>query len=709
VGYLYLEWGMSRKALKHYDAALKMQIKMGSLKDVGSTLISIGGVHAQMGDFQQALDKWREARRTFEELGASTRRADNNIAYPYMEMGNLGKAEEIILDTGFTESRARLFLIKARFKEAQTVLERLLKSGKRNRDASTLFTALTGLGLAYEGQGKLAPAAEYFRKAVDFTEELRSGLSRSQRETFFNVRINGFYRTEPYEGLARVLMKMNKPLEAFKGSEYTKARLFAESMVNRSDAGSSGVPPEVLKKHAELADELAALKKSTQEAYAKGQKEVIVALEPQVRALKDKRSIHVKMLREKYPLFAATKYPEPMGLHETAVEPDEWILSYDVTDTGVLIYLTQGKKLVKGLFKDIAWKDLDDLIRKFREPLSGIDSANYREKLASFDFKAGKRLADLLVAEALESLPERTPLIVVPDDSLGLIPFEALLLSDSGEVRADKDLPNVVGSEFLGDRNPISYYQSITALTLARTYGKRGETGSKLLVMADPVFGGPDDPRTAQGGKLRTLDGGIKTLSSDDNALFWPRVELTAELGSSLKALDPSAEIYMGNQASKWKLLDLPLTRYHSMVFATHGYFGEDLPGIREPVLVLTLIAPPKGQDGFLRMSEVMGLNFNADLVALTACQSGLGRRISGEGTMGMGRAFQYAGARSVLMSLWTVHEYASVKMVRSFFSRRNQGKSKLEALRLARVEIREQDYSHPFFWAPFILVGEVR
>jgi CHAT domain-containing protein len=123
---------------------------------------------------------------------------------------------------------------------------------------------------------------------------------------------------------------------------------------------------------------------------------------------------------------------------------------------------------------------------------------------------------------------------------------------------------------------------------------------------------------------------------------------------------------------------------------------------------VLTLVDQPKDQDGFLRLSEVMGLKINADIVALTACQTGLGRHISGEGTMGMGRAFQYAGAKSVLMSLWAVSETASVKLVESFFKHCKEGKNKLEALKLARTEVRESGADHPFFWAPFILVGEV-
>ena len=106
-------------------------------------------------------------------------------------------------------------------------------------------------------------------------------------------------------------------------------------------------------------------------------------------------------------------------------------------------------------------------------------------------------------------------------------------------------------------------------------------------------------------------------------------------------------------------------------------------------------------------MTEVMGLNINADIVALTACQTGLGKRTAGEGTMGMGRAFQYAGARSVLMSLWSVSEVASVNLVKSFFRNMKEGKNKSEALASARGEIRKKGFDHPFFWAGFILVGE--
>jgi CHAT domain-containing protein len=115
----------------------------------------------------------------------------------------------------------------------------------------------------------------------------------------------------------------------------------------------------------------------------------------------------------------------------------------------------------------------------------------------------------------------------------------------------------------------------------------------------------------------------------------------------------------------------------------------------------------PPGTDGFLKMSDVMSLKLETDAVALTACQTGLGKEISGEGVMSMGRAFHYAGARSVLMSLWSVAEKSSVILVENFFRYVKGGRNKLDALTLARREIREMGFEHPFFWAPFILVGE--
>jgi CHAT domain-containing protein len=187
------------------------------------------------------------------------------------------------------------------------------------------------------------------------------------------------------------------------------------------------------------------------------------------------------------------------------------------------------------------------------------------------------------------------------------------------------------------------------------------------------------------------------------------RLKQTSEIATKLTSLNQSScdfltgleadkEIFLKNVAPK-------LSNYRSVVFATHGYVGNQIPGIMEPVLALTMVPP--GKDGYLTMTEVSGLQMNADLAALVACQTGVGAKMAGEGVMSMGRAFQCAGARSVLMTLWSVDETASVKLMQSFFEKLHQGMTKSDAWSTARSELRKSGYDDPFYWAAFIMVGE--
>ena len=197
-------------------------------------------------------------------------------------------------------------------------------------------------------------------------------------------------------------------------------------------------------------------------------------------------------------------------------------------------------------------------------------------------------------------------------------------------------------------------------------------------------------------------------LLNGGSGLFLPRLPQTGDLAEDLEQINNSSEVMLGFDATKRKFLEevAPrLTDFKHIVFATHGFYGGGEGINTEPVLCLTLI--PEGTDGFLSMSEVMGLKMNADLVALTACQSGLGKKVPGEGILGMGRAFQYAGARSVLMSLWSVGATASTRLVETFYKHIMEGKDKLTALTLARKEIRKNGFDHPYFWAGLILAGE--
>ena len=225
-----------------------------------------------------------------------------------------------------------------------------------------------------------------------------------------------------------------------------------------------------------------------QKAYEIGQEEVIAAVEQRIKETEKNLGEHIKDVRKTYPLFTATKYPEPIELVDASLKENEYVLAYDVTDSALLIYLARGKELVKGLLKPVTRKELEGLVRNFREPMEIKPGESVNEKLKAFDFSSGKKLSDYLLSGVIEDVPVGTPLIIVPDESLGVVPFEMLVLKDGGKVVSDKGIPRVVDTEFFGDRHPISYYQSVNALTLARNFRRPTESAKNILVVADPVF-----------------------------------------------------------------------------------------------------------------------------------------------------------------------------------------------------------------------------
>ncbi len=714
IGQVYKSWGQYQKALEFYEKDLAITQKLGDVQGEGVTLNNIAGVYDSWGQYQKALEFYEKSLALQKRIGVPYDGTEDSIGNVYLTMGDIQRAEPILKKANRLVSLGRLALVKNDYNEAEKQFQRRLESSLKNRRSDGLFTGHTGLGLSYEGLNQYEKAAEHFKSAIDMTEHMRHGLTPAQRADFYDAWIWNIPRITPYEGLARVLLKSGKPEQSFKESEGTKARIFAEALSGRSQNVVHDIPKSVVDQDSAINNRLAALSQGLQKAYEKGSKDAIESFEKQVKDVRSERERHIDKLRKEYPLYAATKYPQPMNLEHSALKNDEWTLEYEVTEPGICIYLAHGKEIVKGLFKPIARKEVDELVRKFREPMELRPGDSPIQKLTAFDFASGKKLSDLLLGDILTELPKDTPVIVIPDGSLGVVPFEMLVLNNAGRIVTDGEIPQTSGAEFFGDRNQVSYYQSVTALTLARTLGKRKKTGEKTIAMVDPVFTLNDRrllkyAKQSQEKLAATLPTDLLVPMEEQNSLTFKRVELTAQLGESLKKADPSrTDIYEGMDARKSVILRKDLTPYRSVVFATHGYFGKDLPGIQEPVLVLTLLDQPKGEDGFLRMSEVMGLNINCDIAALTACQTGLGRNISGEGTMGMGRAFQFAGAKSVLMSLWSVSEKASLDLVENFFRHLREGKNKQESLKLAQDEIRKQGFDHPFFWAPFILVGEV-
>ncbi|MGC8660478.1 MAG: CHAT domain-containing protein, partial [Desulfomonilaceae bacterium] len=718
LGHAYELLGFFNRGLELLNESAAIKKTIGDVSGRAESLSVIGAIYLQLGDYAKALEFFKKARDMQSKIGAPFHGQDELIARSYIEIGDMENAEKTLFLVHNSILSGVLALRKANFPLALNRFRGQLEKSTQSNDVIGLFESNSGLGLTYEAIGDLDKAQHHFKEAILQVDRIRDGLPEALRSNFYNTSVWYYKRIVPFEGMARILMKSGNQSASLQFAESCKARYFSEALSFSGKTVRYNVPSQILQRDKDMNLNLAGAQKCYEEALKTGDANKCELAESSLKKKKADLSQHIAELRVNYPIFAATKYPQPMETSQLALKDGEWALEYQVTNSGFCVYLLNGTKIIYSSFRPIPRNELLSLVHKFRSKLEVKNNdTELMEKLRSFDFQTGNRLATVLLGEVLESLPKNVPLILVPDDVLGALPFETLPLTSEGKIGGSGQNIAVTGASFFGDRNQIVYAQSLTALSLSRTLGKKISNQDKTLIFADPVFQLNDkrvqniDVKRVVTSDKYFMEEITRTMSTvEDMGGNLTRLQRTGELAESLKSiLKDRVDMYTGIKATKHNLLEElgpKLANYSNIVFATHGDLGANIPGVKEPCLILTLVPP--GTDGFLRMSEVMSMDLNSNMVVLTACQTGIGKNVSGEGAMCLGRAFQYAGAKTVLMSLWNVSEEASVMLTQSMFKHMKNGQSKLNALKMAREDIRKRGFDHPFFWAGFVLAGDL-
>jgi CHAT domain-containing protein len=265
---------------------------------------------------------------------------------------------------------------------------------------------------------------------------------------------------------------------------------------------------------------------------------------------------------------------------------------------------------------------------------------------------------------------------------------------------------------FAGARYTFSYTPSATVLTFERTLrSPRGAVAPRpLLALGDPVYEdlerlpAPAERRALATRSLR------EQIGKRGPSMFAPLPATRAEvnrIAATLGVPRDSPDVRLGRAADEHDLKALDLSVYRFVHFATHGVLAGDVPYLNQPALVLSQVADLRGEDGFLTMSEVLKLPLRADMVVLSACQTALGREVSGEGVVGLTRAFLYAGSRAAVVSLWPVDDASTAVFMGKFYEHVTRGLAPAAALARAKQELRgDGAHGHPFFWAPFVFFG---
>jgi tetratricopeptide (TPR) repeat protein len=726
IGLVYNNLGDYKRSMSYFQEALVLKTVSGDKKGLGSVLVNIGMVLNRFGYYEKAISYYEKAMAIQKELRLSIEQVQANIADSYLEMNEIEKAEKEYRLLGDPVRLGRLEIIRKDYAGAVKYFDRAIEDSLKDRNLRVLFSAYCGKGIAYAGLKDYDRSKENYEKAIMINEEQRDILEDNEKDRFFADKVCGFTRSKPYEGMVKLSIDFEKLSDAFYYSENLKGRRFAEAVSKNLSHISKTLPKKVEEDEQEHKISLRSLRKLLKTAYINKDTEMYASLEKQLKIEIKSMNKFISELRKLYPEYASINYPGPAKPSEVRLLKDEVLIEFEVTDEKTFAFILKNGSI------DLREADIPrkELKKKVMNYIKYFEEIKNMKDLAKFDPETGKELYSILFGDIFQNIKEASSIIIVPDEFLGVLPFDSLAVDVPRKYKLGESeyghFP--IGIKYLGDKYEISYAQCATSLSLIRSNPGTVSTNENVLIVSDPIFS-TDDTRAShilrsketeenlkkiealKDWKSMGIDGIIskgtaKTAKTDS---IFPRLEKTKELSSVTQDLfgQDNTVILSGENASEKNVRESNLSKYKYLIFATHGVLDDTIPWINEPSLVLNLVGNTKGYDGFLTMSEVMALKIPAYVCLLTACQTGVGEDINGEGVMGLGRAFQYAGSKNTVMTLWPVAEDATIALSTMFLKQLKNGNTPKKALKTAKDIIRKKGYEHPFFWAGFVIFSD--
>jgi CHAT domain-containing protein/tetratricopeptide (TPR) repeat protein len=717
IGSTYADMDRPRDAIVYYNQALPLRQAVGDRRAEGITLDYLGVAYSLMGEpakalgyHQQALDRQRAAEsRRYEAI------ALGNIGHVYTLMGEAQKA--IDYD-----------------RQALTLFRTL---GDRQNEAKML----QGLARAERDRGNLAEARQDIEAALSLTEAVRANVSSQQlRATYFAA------QRDPYELYIDLLMELHrlKPTEghdgeALQASERGRARSLTE-MLNEAHVDiREGVSGDLVKRERELSQSLnAKAQRQMQLTAQKGNQLQIETLRKEIGTLEDEYQQVQVAIRKASPAYAALTQPQPLALKEIQAQLDQgtMLLEYSLGEERSYVWAVTGDslkayELPKRVRIETAARRVHELLTA--RSLSKAENAQQKqERITETDSQlldATKELSQMVLNPLGAELTAKR-LVVVADGALQYVPFAALSVVSGQSPVAERNNrmnngPRTTDNGPMAGYRPLIQDHEIVSLPSASALAvqRQGLAHRKLApnavaVIADPVFSTADERLSAQvksaGTRQAQGDSSVNTRLiehlADDSGLIIRRLKFTRQeadqiLAEALRAKSFRAIDFKANRAMA---TGGELSKYQYVHFATHGYIDSEHPDLSAIVLSLVDEAG-KPQDGFLRANEIYNLKLPAELVVLSACETGLGKEIKGEGLVGLTQGFMYAGARRVVVSLWNVNDKATAELMARFYrGMLRENKTPAAALRTAQMEMsRQKQWQSPYYWAAFVLEGE--
>jgi CHAT domain-containing protein/Tfp pilus assembly protein PilF len=696
-----------QKALDYYNQARLVLRGVGDRDGEGNILSHIGRLYSDLGEKRKALDYYNQALPVFRGVGDRATEAItlNGIGLVYGDLGEKQKALDY-------------------FNQALPVLRAV---GNRATEAITL----SNIALIERDRGHLLEARTQIEAALSIIGSLRTKIVSEELRASYFASVS-----RDYEFYVDLLMRLHHlhPSEkydrlALEASEGGRARSLLELLNEAGAHIRQGIDPALLARDRNIQQRLNAQAELKRKMLSGGHTlQQAADQDQQLRSLGSEYEQVEAEIRQKSPRYAALQQPRPLSLKEmqSVLDPDTLLLEYAlgqehsylwaVTPTTMSSYELPKRQEIEGEVRQV-YNLLIARIRRWAEA-----DREYEHAAAS--------LSEMLLGPVASQLGGKR-LVIVADGALNYIPFGALPVpigrKTSSEAQAGFK-PVVVEHEVINLPSA-----SVLAVLRRETMGRKSAP-RLVAVLADPVFSSNDERVRASSFTSSPTSKNTKGAESQQRTGSSPQlgeIELArsaqesgaARGGESLPRLKGTRQeadailAFVAPQQSK-KALDFAanlttatsaeLAQYRYVHFATHGLLDSQHPELSGVVLSLV---DEHGErvDGFLRLHDIFNLNLPAELVVLSACETGLGKEIQGEGLVGLTRGFMYAGSPRVVVSLWNVGDVATAELMRRFYQGMLQGGLRpAAALRAAQVAMwNDATWHAPYFWAAFVLQGE--
>jgi tetratricopeptide (TPR) repeat protein len=723
LGYAYLDINELETARDKYLEARRINRRLGNRLFEASTCSQIGAVNLKLSkatsDPQIAAERREEARRAYQDCTTISELAGRAQLSVY---GRMGVAEILILSQKFSEAeaayRAALALClkiqnlygqsiawqglgdaqagRNDRRSAEISYQRAIEVSLRTQDAAREAAAVFALARLAAQDGRPDAALTGVERAIGIVEGLRDKVDSK------NLRASYFASVQEYYGLAiDILMRLERArpgndyaARAFEMQERRRARSLIETLADAATESPREAPPELLKREGDLQSAVDRLVNELRRARGPHREEI----ERELRRLKaDLEQATSDVERARRPAAAAPAIPSLAEIQSALLDSETVLLEYHLGEERSYLWAVAHDSFAAYELPPRAALEAaaQPLYALFSDPKA--DESTFRRRAVE--------VGRLLLAPAAAHIAGKR-LLIVAEGLLQQVPFDIPPATDA----ADSDVNVGVC------REAVVIPSAATLVWLRR---RSPPAPSKdIAVLADPVFDDAD-PRiaaveTPPGTTRPSAAVEMTSLSrffdeSAPNARI-PRLPATLQEAKAIEALAAgrSALVATGVAANRKKAQSPELGRCRIVHIATHGLIDN-----ANPELSGLALSPfdERGapQNGFLSMRDVCQLNLSADLVVLSACRAGLGTELSGEGLIGLTRAFHSAGARSVLASLWKADDAATAELMKVFYEGVfNRRLSFSAALRAAKEEIRRQPrWRAPYYWAGFVLHGE--